>query len=156
MKAPDLKQLKQRNFAIKRKAVLEHDMLYSKAFTSLSKTSIYVLIRFLQKRTWESTDKKKNKTYHDKGLVFTHGEAELLGICEASFRRSIKELFQKGFISIAHQGGQFGNGRDYSRYDLIEDWKQYGTKDFKSRKKERVVCYSTGFKAYNERRKKAN
>jgi predicted transcriptional regulator len=156
MKAPDLKLLKKSNLAFKRKTVLEHDMFYSMAFTSLSKTSMYVLLRFLQKRTWYSKDKKKNRTYQDKGLVFTHGEAELLGISEASFRRSIKELIEKGFVSIAHQGGQFGNGRDYSRYDLIEDWRQYGTKEFKPREKARVVSFSSGFKAYNDKRKKNN
>lgn len=155
MKTPNLRLLKQRHLAFKRKAVLDADMLYSEAFTSLGKTSIFVLLRFLQKRTWDPKDRRKNKTYHNSGLVFTYGEAALLGISPAQFKRSINEIIENGFLEIEHQGGQFGNGRDYSRYKLIDEWKRYGTKDFRLREKKRVVRYSSGFKYYNEKRTKA-
>jgi len=42
-----------------------------------------------------------------------------------------------GFLDVDHQGGFYG--RDYSRYRLSARWRDYGTPDFRVRKKERVL-----------------
>lgn len=135
---------------------LHPDMLYSEAFTSLTKTSMRVLFRFLQKRKW---DKKKGRTYYryedyeNGGLSFPYSEAKALGITEASFLRAIDQLIELGFIEQEWQGGAFGNRGDYSRFKYIEDWKDYGTDTFKPReRKKRVIKSSKGLEKYNKKR----
>jgi len=151
----------QNNYAIGRKAVLDAELIYSDAFADLTKSSIRVLIRFLQKREFHNEGKGKNKRiiYHNDPIVFTYHEAKCYGISRSSFHKAIGELFEKGFIEIVHQGGSIGNGKDWSRYKLIEDWKKYGTPEFKKRTKTKSVQYSDALKIYNHQRsagKKSN
>jgi len=129
---------------IRRKIVIEADMFYSDAYQGLKPSSIKVLQRFLQKRTWDNKDKK----YNNDILVFTYSEAEALGISRSQFQRSLRELFETGFIEIYHQGGQFGQGKDFSRYRLIDTWRLYGTSNFPSLKKKKGVN-TGGFDEYN-------
>jgi len=123
-------------------------LYYSDAFQSLNSLStLKVLMRVLQKTGWDS----KNKTYRDKTISFCHLEALSLGISRPTFMRCIKELVEKGFIIVEYQGGQVGNGRDYSRYRYIEDWRMYGTPLFKPRSKPKCA-YSGAFDVYNHKR----
>ena len=125
-------------------------LYYSEAFQSLrTKTSVMVLLRVLQKTGWDS----KDKTYRDKTISFSHAEALALGISRSAFMRSIRELVEKGFIVVEYQGGQVGNGRDYSRYRYCEDWRLFGTALFKPRTKTPCV-YTGAFDKYNQKRSK--
>ncbi len=153
MKELNRKDLKRHNWMIKRDVMVPHDYIYSDAFRSLTKTSTDVLIRFLQKRTWDKGKRGKKAKYHTDPLPFTYREARALGISESQFSRSIRELIEKGFLKVEHQGGQFGEGRDWSRYILIDDWKQYGTNDFVPRNKEKVVPFSAGLQKHNAKLK---
>jgi hypothetical protein len=139
----------------KRYALLDFELLYGEAYNSLTPTGKDVLIRFLQKRTFFYKGKgKKNKEYINHGLVFTYQEAECFRISKSSFSRAINQLVEKGFIEIEYQGGSIGIGKDWSRYKLISDWKDYGTAKFETREKKKCVQYSDGLKRYNETRKK--
>jgi len=141
--------LKRHKWDIHNWAKLDYDMIYSYAFNTLSAITIIVLIRFLQKRKYHK--KKRNRgacEYENKGLVFTYSEAEAFGISPKSFSRAIQDLVRKGFLQIDHTGGSF-NGRDYSSYSLIEDWKNYGTGSFKPREKKAVIQYNESLKKHN-------
>ncbi len=122
----------------KRGAYLDGEVLASRAFRELSAADIRVYLRFLQKRTW-TKDKRNKAIYSDGPFGFPYSEAtQALGIGRSTFRRSIRRLHERGFITVEHQGGSF-EGKDYSRYSLSEDWRQYGTPDFKPRKKLQTV-----------------
>jgi hypothetical protein len=119
----------------------------------LTASSIKVLLRFLQKRTWDNLKKKRGKksptNYHSDWLTFTYGEALALGIKGSSFYRAICELIKYGFLEITHQGGGLGVGLDFNEYKLIEDYRQYGTPHFVPRDKPLAGPKSSGFTAHN-------
>lgn len=155
--APDNSLLKKKGWYSERELHMSAKMLRSEAFTSLTHTSKYVLMLFLQRRTWKKREKGKRKgapIYNNRGLRFPYGEAAAYGIGKSQFRRAIGELFAHGFLVVAKQGGQFLGVRECSEYDLIDDWELYGLKGFKPRTKPRAPCFSSGFKSYNEKRKK--
>jgi hypothetical protein len=147
--------LQSHGWAIKNTAVIQPDMLYSEAFNELTITGVKVLIRFLQKRRYSKTGKGKNAkiAYDNSGLIFTFAEAACFKISRVSFSRAIKELVEKGFIEVTHQGGSFGRGRDWSTYRLINDWKLYGTPQFIPRVKVPGVAFNDNIKIYNKTRK---
>jgi hypothetical protein len=124
-------------YRLKRSVLLNWEIMESTAFRELSAADIRVYLRLLQKRSWK---KHKHKTiYEDGPFGFPYSEAtQALGIGRSTFRRSIKRLHERGFLTVAHQGGSF-EGKDYSCYSLSEDWRQYGTPDFKPRKKLQTV-----------------
>ena len=60
---------------------------------------------------------------------YTYTEAKKRGFSESTFRRSLKELWSKGFISVISIGGRTTSeayGRVPSRYQLSGAWKTYG------------------------------
>lgn len=60
---------------------------------------------------------------------YTYSEAKGKGFANATFKRSMTELWQKGFISVVSVGGMVaseGNGKIPSRYQLCNFWKSYG------------------------------
>jgi hypothetical protein len=142
--------LQRHNWAIKSYVPLEADLLYSEAFNELSKTSTIVLMRLLQKRRF--TGKGKNRKYYNNELIFTYKEAACFGISRYSFSSALKQLVRFGFIEVEHQGGTIGNGRDWSLYRLIDDWKDYGTNKFKPREKAAYIQFSDGLKRHNKRK----
>jgi predicted transcriptional regulator len=148
-------KLKKHRWAIREWAAVSGDILYSEAFSVLSATSIRVLLRFIQKRKYHKEGKRKKKVvYENNPIIFTYNEAECFSISRSSFARAIRELIEKGFIEIEHQGGTVGNGNDCSTYRLIDDWKDYGTDKFIPRVKHLVPPYNDSIKRFNEKRKK--
>jgi len=122
-------------------AHVDWEMMESEAFKSLSATAIRVLLRFLQKRKWTPSGKRGNRSrkpiYDNNGLTFTYAEAEALGIPTSTFHVSVKALVEVGFLDVAHQGGIYKN--DYSRYNISERWRGYGTPSFQAVVKGRVL-----------------
>lgn len=130
-----------KKYRLRRKIVLPWEMMESEAFWKLTAIQQRVLMRFYQKRTFER--KRRHGTneyywhYYNDGLAFPYAEAKHFGISKASFHRAIIKLVKLGFIDVEHQGGQ--HRRDHSRYKITDRWKQYGTENFKERKKHRVL-----------------
>jgi len=122
-------------------AHVDWEIMESEAFKSLSATAIRVLLRFLQKRKWTPSGKRGNRSrkpiYDNNGLSFTYAEAEALGIPTSTFHVTIKTLVEVGFLDVAHQGGIYKN--DYSRYNISERWRDFGTPAFKVVEKKRVL-----------------
>lgn len=156
-KKPIKERLKEHNWAIKEWAAVDKEILYSEAFAELNATAMRVYLRFLQKRPFSKEGKRsKQVRYKNTGLVFTYQEASCFKISRSSFARAIRDLIEKGFIEIEHQGGTIGNGRDWSRYRLIDDWKDYGTDKFILREKAPVIQYSSAIKRHNEKKRMKN
>lgn len=130
-----------RKYRLRRKVLLDDDLLESPAFKMLSGSEMRILFRFMQKRTWAEIrtgrTRKKERVYDNGNLVFTYDEAKFLGFSERTFHRTVSRLIELGFLDLEHQGGYYG--RDYSRYALSERWKRYGTPQFVKVKKERVL-----------------
>lgn len=128
-----------KRYRLKRDVYVEWELLESEAFRKLNKSSIRVLLRFLQKRTWSRIGKgKKTKTVYDNDkLVFTYAEAFALGIKTNAFYEAVRRLVKVGFIDIEHQGGAYG--RDYSRYSFSNRWMSYGTSLFRKIEKKRSL-----------------
>ena len=128
-----------KKWLMKRKAVVEHDLMYSVPFRELSGKNMWVLLRFLQKQTWhkKKVGRSNQVFYENDNLSFTYAEAQEFGISTSQFYRSIKKLVEVGFLDVEHRGGAYG--QDYSRFKLSDRWKQYGTKDFKAETFERLM-----------------
>lgn len=155
MKSPDIKNLKQNNWYHERDLRMPQQMLRSDAFISLTHTAKYILMLFLSRREWhtEKQGRKKKPVYHNTGLKLPYSEAATYGINAKQFRRCLKELIEHGFLEIAKQGGQFRGHKECSEYDLIDDWKHYGTSAFTQRTAPKGVCFSDSLARYNQARK---
>ena len=122
---------------LQRNVLLNWEIMESKAFRELSAADLRVYLRLLQKRSWKKH--KRKIVFTEEPFGFPYSEAtQTLGIGRSTFRRSIRRLHERGFITVEHQGGSF-EGKDYSRYYLSEDWRRHGTPDFKPRQKLQTV-----------------
>jgi hypothetical protein len=129
---------KNKKYEIKVNLWLEHEIFYSKPYRLLSAKTGWVLQRFLQKRKWHPTNKRNRKpVFENEGIAFTYAEAIHFEISISTFHTSIKKLVQMGFIDVDHQGGAYGN--DYSRYNISNRWRKYGTPEFEKVIKKRVL-----------------
>jgi hypothetical protein len=117
--------LSAKGWCTNKSAVIPPEMLYSEAFYSLGPCGLKVLVRFLQKRNFwfEGKGKKRKAHYDSKGIPFSYAEALIFGISTSSFNRALSELMEKGFIRINHRGS--GLHKDFSTYDLVEDYKTW-------------------------------
>jgi hypothetical protein len=130
--------IKKNKYHLKVNIYLEHALFQSDAFKKLSAKEIFILLRFLQKRPWKKDKKRRGKpVYDNKGIAFTYDEANCLGISTSKFCDGIKKLVSVGFLDVAHQGGPYG--RDYSRYNISDRWRSYGTPLFQTVVKKRVL-----------------
>lgn len=154
MKAPDPKVLQRNRWYHNRDLRMSQEMFRSEAFISLTHTSKYVLQLLLSRREWHSEKKsrKKRPIFHDAGLKLPYSEAKAYGIGEKQFRRCIIELIEHGFLEIAEQGGQLHGHRKCSVYNLINDWKYYGTSQFTPRTAPKGVCFSDSLAKFNQAR----
>jgi len=127
-------------FRLRRNLFLSWELLESKAFSKLSASQIRTLLRFLQKRDWATKGKGKSKKwiYKNNSLSFTYSEAnEVLGIGDTQFSINIRKLMEVGFIDLEHQGGACG--RDFSRFNVSDRWRKYGTPEFEAVTKKRAL-----------------
>ncbi len=167
MHAPDLGVLQKKYRHNKRWVFIEHDMLVSEAFLSLTHTAKVVLLLFLQKRKKPDDHndglqkrkrprKKKAPAFDPTGLIFTSSEAAIYGIVRRTFQRTIDELMAHGFIVITKFGGQFQGERKPNEYTLVDTWREYKGPDSKLIKHPPAPRFSRGFDTINAARKKKN
>ena len=132
-------------YKIKTKAVLDPDMIYSKAFQALSASALKTLIRCLQKRTWKKERRPgtslKRIVYTNVPFIFPYAEATFLKIGTTQHWKNMRLLIARGFIELVHQGGRYqcADEKDYSVYRLSEHWRQYGLEGFIPTEKEKVL-----------------
>lgn len=119
---------------LKRKALVEAEMMESPAFRKLTGSAMWVMLRFIQKRAWTDTKigGRKHRVYEKNGLTFTYTEANHFGLSDSTFHRAIKTLVGRGLLDVEHRGGTFGHGefKDYTRFSLSDRWKAWGTPEF--------------------------
>jgi len=112
---------------------LESDLLDSEAFQSLNGTAFRVLFRFLRKRQLVPV---KTKPGHRKGYLITNnGEIEYSyaeaesrdGIYPPRFRDALSVLIDRGFISVAQEGGLMRRKAKYRVHvkDDSEPWRSW-------------------------------
>jgi hypothetical protein len=132
-------------YKIKNQIWLEPDMFYSEAFIGLSASAIKTLMRCLQKRKWEKIKVrgKKQTIYTDDGFTFPYTEAAALRIAgDTQYWENVKKLVEVGFLEVVHQGGWYQKHekeKDYNVYKLSERWRKYGTSEFVTVEKPKVL-----------------
>ena len=99
------------------------------AFRKLNASSILVLFEFYSRRRVANIPRRGMQVINNGEIIFTYDEAKnKLGIPRSTFRRSIDQLVNLGFIDIAHHGG--GMMKDCSKYGISERWRNYGKQEF--------------------------
>jgi hypothetical protein len=123
-----------------RVAVIDQDLLKSKAWLSLGGIAPQVYMLFMCRRRIEKlkVDKRKKPICTNcTELVFPYREAERkFSITQPRFRRAIDTLIEYGFIDISTPGS--GTARMASEYALSERWRDYGKPNFKQEKRSQV------------------
>ena len=97
---------------------LQHDLLNSQAFQSLSSASKVGLIYF----------HKDIKTGHQETVILTFSQAKKYRVCQSAttFNGIKKELVEKGFLDSFSPGGL----GQHSIFKISHRWKHYGTSRF--------------------------
>jgi hypothetical protein len=123
---------------------IEKTILLSPAFIALSKHGRMILFLFLLKRQMPGNFKSRKMLPKD--TVINNGELELsykelysIGLKNQQIARGFDDVIEKGFIKMTERGGK-GKG-SYNLYQLLNDWKDYGTDKFKEREREKSVGY---------------
>jgi len=117
--------------------ILEHNLVYSKAFEDLSIHTQWLYIQF--KLRFHGDNKRH--------IILTKEEAMKM-MAYKTFKESRKLLIERGFIDYKERGGL---EKRASIYALSERWKKYGTKDFVKINIKDVLpkIFKTGFKKGN-------
>jgi hypothetical protein len=120
------------------------DVLLSRAFISLNATGKQILLMLLLKR--QMPGKFKTRKALPKDTVINNGEIELsypemlsFGLDSKYVARGFSDVIEKGFCRMTERGGK--GKASYNRYELINDWKDYGTDVFTPREREKSVGY---------------
>ena len=116
---------------------IDRRMHRSPAFRKMTKSSIFILLEFYSRRQVAKIPRRGWQIRNNGEIVFTYDEAKSkFRIARSTFRSSIDQLVELGFIDIAHHGG--GMMKDCSKYGISERWRDYGKEEFisKSRKKD--------------------
>ena len=116
---------------------VDRRMHRSPAFRKLTASSIFILLEFYSRRQVAKIPRRGWQIRNNGEIVFTYDEAKSkFRIARSTFRSSIDQLVELGFIDIAHHGG--GMMKDCSKYGISERWRDYGREEDikKSRKKD--------------------
>ena len=142
----------QKKYRLNRDAFISREMIENEAFRQLRGSTLLTLIRFLQKRPFERSHRRKI-VYLDDPIAFTQAEAKYLGIGKTQHTENIRKLINFGFIDLDHQGGAYA--RDYSRYKMSERWRTYGTENFLAIAKRRSCKKGHDIQSHLQRKAKA-
>ena len=116
---------------------IDRRMHRSPAFRKMTKSSIFILLEFYSRRQVAKIPRRGWQISNNGEIVFTYDEAKSkFRIARSTFRSSIDQLVELGFIDIAHHGG--GMMKDCSKYGISERWRDYGREEYikKSRQKD--------------------
>jgi hypothetical protein len=125
------------------KIYITKELLWSKAYRSLSRVSFLVYQDFLAKRIMVRDRRKKTWHVGNNGeIVYPYREAVKNGFTRKQFRNAIDELQEKGLLDITHRGRggrtpKEGEG-DFTTYWLDDRWMEYETDDFRPPRKPRT------------------
>ncbi len=118
---------------------IEYGLLHSMAFARLTYgPAVKLLFWIFEKRKVCKTGAKRGKRKFvvvNEEFSFTYEEAKMRGLSKMQFWRGIRELGQRGFIDLVHQGS--GLHGDFSKYQISERWKRFGQPDFEHREIEK-------------------
>lgn len=130
--------------------VVEKDLLRSRAFRSLPRTAIVLLMDFHMKRKVKGCkDKRGNKSHeilNNGEIEYTYSEAKKMGINKQVFTDNRDKLIERGFLDIAHHGSG-GKKGDKTLYSISDRWQQWGTDKFIKRTRPKDQRKGCGFSA---------
>ena len=131
----------------------ERELLFSKAYLTLSGKAPQVYLIFLCKRKMVKLDRRKNDWLIENNgkITFTYREAEELGISRQTFARAIDQLIEHGFIDIAKTGAGLYKAATF--YAISERWKKFGTPDFevqRRKKRRKHFGFQRGHRDYRK------
>jgi len=151
--APNIKTLKANHWYHERDLCMSHDMFRSKAFLEMTHTSKIWLMLLLHRREWDwiGMGRRKKRIFINDNLKMPYSEAEQYGMSTKQIRRAIVENYERGFIDIPTQGGQFQGKRKCNEYTVVDDWKLFGTPGFVKRTAPQGACYSGSLKKHNQK-----
>jgi hypothetical protein len=140
---------------------LDADMFYSDAFNCLSASAIKTLMRCLQKRKWDNIKlrgkSRKQNVYGNEGFIFPYAEAADLKIAgDTQHWKNMKKLVEVGFLEVVHQGGWYQKHerkKDYNVYKYSDRWGKYGSSEFVTVEKPKVLPEQFHIRANMERKK---
>lgn len=127
---------------------IEQRMLKSKAFLSLNKTAMQMLLIFYTKRQMSKVGRGKRKEWQCTNtgeIVFPYDEGrDMYGITAPRFVRGLDSLITRGFIDIEEQGG--GVKGYTTKYGISERWRLYGQVHFQTAQRRKRSWGHPGFK----------
>jgi len=127
---------------------IEQRMIKSKAFLSLNKSAIQMLLIFYTKRQMSKVGRGKRKEWECTNtgeIIFTYDEArDQYGITAPRFVRGLDSLIAYGFIDIVEQGG--GVKGYTTKYGISERWRLYGQVHFQTAHRQKRSWGWPGFK----------
>ena len=113
-------------------ARLERQLLDSKAFRSMTKTGVLVVLDFLSFIQWETKPMGKRgkitRAINGDALTYSFDEAQRRGLPRVSFNRGLTEAIGRGFLCIKKHGS--GLQKDSNVYAWSSEWQKYGTPTF--------------------------
>jgi hypothetical protein len=115
--------------------VFDKALFKSEAYSKIkSLATLRVLIEFYSRRQIHKPKDRRGKhslpVIENNGKIqFTYEQAAKIGIPQSTFARSIKELSDLGFIKTESYGHCLF--KKAAQYSITENWRLYGTSDFK-------------------------
>lgn len=112
---------------------MSFELLHSEAYKRLSYSpAIKVLNWFYEKVKFEVNKGKRGKNRYqviNGDISFTYREAGFRGMSHHQFSRALREVYQFGFIEVTRAGSALKG--DFTRFEISDRWKDYGTYNFK-------------------------
>ncbi len=125
---------------------ITRELLLSKAYISLSSHAKLILAMFLLKRqmpgNYRSRKSLPKETVLNNGEIeLSYKEIQIYGLDIKQISRAFDDVISKGFIEMTQRGGK--GKKSYNKYQIIDDWKNYGTDAFI--KRNRIKSHGYGF-----------
>jgi len=131
--------------------VIDKEIIFSKAFLSLSGIAPQVYLIFLSKRKYARVGRKWMQTNNGE-IEFPYDEAQdQFGITKPRFTRAIDQLIKHGFLDIAKPGGGICGVK--TLYSISERWQKFDTPDFEYRERKKRKGYPGFQKGHLDYRK---
>ena len=144
-------------------AYIETELFESEAYNLLTRAEMRIYFYFLLKRKFGQykgkSGKRPAKVITNNGqITFTYAEAEKLGFPRPTFRRAIDKYIKVGLLDITRQGqgGIVEDGKitgEATLYSIAERWKNYGTKDFVKKKRQKDTRMGRGWAVYHKKKR---
>lgn len=131
------------------------ELINSRAWLDLSGIAKDIYLLLCCRRKSAKTNHSRRGKYvipKDQKIKFPYEQAgSEFHMTRPRFSRGIDDLYGHGFINISYE--TLGN-KAISLYDFADDWKSWGTPEFKRKPREKIDQHGRGFAYYWKQQKK--